>query len=175
MLAAIGIGVDFRVSVQAFGIDASTATRWMTLGRVGQPCVTSDKEAGRCARAVAGEPHDVGSCPELELFRGFRASVERSRTRGEVNLAARIAEAGKKDWRAAHAILRARAPERWNVVTRHELSGPEGGPVELAPALSRLEAKLALMEKNRGVAGALRVVTDDEREPVDVELAERDG
>lgn len=130
----------------------------MALGRKGQPCVTDEKTGGRCARAVAGEPHASGECPELALYRDFRESVERARNRGEVNLAATIANAGRKDWRAAHAILRARHPERWNVATRHELSGPDGGPVELAPALTRLDERLALMERNRGGKPELSVV-----------------
>lgn len=164
MLGAIAVGVDFGVAVEAFGIDRQTAGKWMTLGRRGQPCVTSAKEPGRCESASAGKPHANGECPELALFRAFRADVERARNRGEVTLAARIADHSKKDWRAAHAILRARHPERWNVATRHELSGPDGGPVELAPALTVLETKLALMEKNRRAGGEpeLRVVERDD-------------
>jgi hypothetical protein len=78
--------------------------------------------------------------------------VQRARASGETTLAAHIAIAATKDWHAALAILQRRWPERWNVVQRTELSGPGGGPIEVAPARERLDAKLAKLAA-RGSSG----------------------
>lgn len=140
---ALSAGADFYVAAEAYGVDGQTAHRWYEFGSREQRCHVGSKEAGRCADAEAGRPHVAGACPELARYREFRDVVDRARASSEVTFVALVATAARTDWRAALAILRAKWPERWNPVQRTEISGPGGGPVELAPARERLERQLA--------------------------------
>lgn len=75
-----------------------------------------------------------------------------SRSRGELQLVAVIRKAaGEGDWRAALALLKAGWPERYS--ERLEVTGRDGGPVEVAARLAdaedRARSALDALERKR--------------------------
>jgi hypothetical protein len=84
------------------GIHKDTFYDWVKRGRRGQ------------------EPHAA-----------FVLEVDRAMAHAEAREVARIVKAAEREWQAAAWRLERRYPQRWGRLVRQEVSGPEGGPLEV--------------------------------------------
>lgn len=84
-----------------------------------------------------------------EPFAAFSAEVARARAERLAELEERLdreaqsANGGNGDWRATLSILKHRYPEEWNTPERHELTGADGGPVQLAAQVVEIPAQVS--------------------------------
>jgi hypothetical protein len=157
VLEAIKAAVPFETAAGYAGIDRATFWRWMDLGKPDHACVLPDdkqKPRGPCVEAAAGRPHPAGTCPDLARYRDFRDAVEREEHRLHMKLAGALVLQAPKDARAALAVLKAKWPEHWNVPERREISGPDGGAIEIAPARERLAGKITELAQRALTGGA---------------------
>ena len=65
-------------------------------------------------------------------YRDFHDAVEQAIAASEIRDVALIAKAATEQWQAAAWRLERRYPDKWGKRERHELSGPQGGPVQHA-------------------------------------------
>lgn len=99
------------------GVDESTFYRWMQKG--------ADPDAPA-------------------IYRDFRQAVETARSQAEVRAVALINQAAQNGtWQAAAWYLERSHPQRWGRFQRTEVTGRDGGPVEVDVAV--LERKIADM------------------------------
>lgn len=79
-------------------------------------------------------------------YREFRDAVEQARAEAEVRNVAIIADAAKRGtWQAAAWFLERSMPKAWSLTRRTELTGADGGPVEVAVDVDTLESRLAAL------------------------------
>lgn len=64
-------------------------------------------------------------------FGGVTDALAKARAEGETRLLARVIKAGEEDWRAAAWILERRHPENYARMERREITGRDGGPVQM--------------------------------------------
>lgn len=64
-------------------------------------------------------------------YRGVCDALAKARAEGETRLLARVIKAGEEDWRAAAWILERRHPENYARMERREITGRDGGPVQM--------------------------------------------
>lgn len=86
------------------------------------------------------------------IYGQFRQAVKEAQAAGEVRLVSLIDRAAQSGtWQAAAWKLERKYPERWGRTIRTEVSGPEGGPVqiEVDPRESLLE-RLGLTDPENG-------------------------
>jgi hypothetical protein len=103
IVAAVRAGASQQVAAEAAGVARSTLRLWLAKGR----------------SARASKAH-----------RELVEAVERAGAQREVQAHAHIARAGAEDWRAeAWYLMYVRG---YRHTARHELTGPDGGPVALA-------------------------------------------
>ena len=76
-----------------------------------------------------------------EPFATFRAQATRAKSDGVRALVVTVRKAASSDWRAAAWILERRAPEDWT--KRTEITGPEGGPIQIEQVRAAVDAELA--------------------------------
>lgn len=104
-------GVTIETACGAAGINSGTYREWMAKGAEGR-----------------------------EPYAAFAAAATRARDEQEAYLADVIAQAaapsehGPGDWRAAAWLLERSRPTRWGRQTRTELTGADGGPLEVRSA-----------------------------------------
>ncbi len=124
ILEALRLGVPQSTAVTYAGISDTTYYRWLT----------------------EAEKDDAPT----EL-REFRDAVRAARAEAEVRSVAVIQNASRKTWQAAAWFLERGFPKHWSRTDRHEVSGRDGGPVELSVDAEALESKLRqLIDKRRG-------------------------
>lgn len=99
---------------------------------------------------------------EPDIYREFRDAVKRARAESEirnVGLVQRAASDGT--WQAAAWFLERSYPKKWGRHDRHEVTGPDGGPVSVAVDSDALEARLAeVIARRRGQHEADSVVVE---------------
>lgn len=78
-----------------------------------------------------------------------------------LDLEARSANGGNGDWRATLSILKHRYPEEWNTPERHELTGADGGPVQLAAQVVEIPAQVPDAVAWAAIAASSAVSADD--------------
>ncbi len=76
-------------------------------------------------------------------YQEFSDAVEKALAESEVRDVTLIANAAKDNWTAAAWRLERKHPERWGRRDRTEVTGKDGGPIEIADARERLAAKLS--------------------------------
>ncbi len=86
----------------------------------------------------------------------FAAAVEEAQAQSEMRDLALIGKAAETQWQAAAWRLERRLPQRWGRHERHEVSGPNGGPISVAVlSAADLAAKIdALAVTTRDAAAA---------------------
>jgi transposase len=137
---AIEIGATREIAAMAAGIDRSTLFNWIKRGRDERK-----RLAQKGARLRKRE----------KPFLDFLDSLEFSEAGGEVKHIETIAGEGAT---GSKWILSRRHPERWAQVSKSQISGPDGGPVETKdvsdiPDAARLAALAALYERVSDEAG----------------------
>jgi hypothetical protein len=81
----------------------------------------------------------------------FLESVKAARAEAEVRSVAIIQNAARKQWQAAAWFLERSFPSHWAKTDRHEITGKDGGAIELNVDTEALESKLQnLIAKRKG-------------------------
>ena len=109
IVQAISAGNYYEAASVYGGIDYSTFRLWMQRGEA----------------ASSG------------LFRDFFEAVKRAEAEAEVRTVAQWQAQVPEDWRAARDFLARRYPSRWGPTEHHEVTGKDGGPMQVQD-LSRL-------------------------------------
>lgn len=115
IISALRAGNYQDTAAQYAGIGVSTFYRWM----------------------------EQGSEPDAPaLYREFREAVENARAEAEVRHVALITQAAQSGtWQASAWYLERSHPQRWGRFQRTEITGRDGGPVEIDAVV--LERKIA--------------------------------
>jgi hypothetical protein len=122
LIGALAAGNYKETAATYAGITISTLNKWLQIG-------ASDIEVGRETEYSA-------------LFVAVRAAEAEA----EVEAVTAIRLAFGDDWKAAVAFLERRHTQRWGRTNRVELTGAEGGPVQLAQAEIVTEAQRIVQE-----------------------------
>lgn len=93
---------------------------------------------------------------ERELHVTLLKAYEKATAEAMAGPVALIQKHSLKDWRAASWFLEKRFPQEWGEVRRVELTGADGGPIELMPARLLIAERLA--QTNRRIVEAPRPV-----------------
>ncbi len=125
IVEALRLGVPQTTAVTYARISKSTYYRWLKAAK------------------------DPGAPDE---FRDFRDAVNTARAEAEVRAVAVIQNASHKSWQAAAWLLERNFPEHWSRVDRHNVSGREGGPIELSVDAEALEVKMQELIARRSEA-----------------------
>ena len=109
-------------AAQAKGVPRSTWYSWLARGRV-----------------AAGRRHDGVAVPEPEqIFVDLVDTIERAESESQVIAVNYLMKAVPTAPNAAIAWLERRFPREWQRSERHEVSGPDGGPVQVEDFRLRL-------------------------------------
>lgn len=85
-----------------------------------------------------------------DKYREFRQAVEKARAESEVRNVAIIADAAKRGtWQAAAWFLERSFPRSWSKTSRTELTGADGGPVNVSVDPEALESRIAALIASR--------------------------
>lgn len=115
VVAAINAGNYQETAAAYAGIGTTTFYRWMEQG--------ADPDAP-------------------QIYRDFREAVENARAQAEVRHVALITQAAQSGtWQASAWYLERSHPQRWGRFQRTEITGRDGGPIEVDAAA--LERKIA--------------------------------
>lgn len=118
-LMAMKVGNFQSRAAEYAGVAAETIHRWLRTGRDHMPDDVSD--------GVDLAELDPEWRPYVQLVFDLRKSEAQS----EVELVTLWRSAAKDDWRAARDLLARRHPERWKERVGSEISGRDGGPVQM--------------------------------------------
>ena len=119
-------GNTYTASARAVGINPTTLSKWVRRG----------KELSMLSREL----------DETERsFVEFAHAVEKARATAEIRAVEKIRQAGDSSWQAAAWYLERANPQDWGLIRRTELTGANGGPIEVdVEAMNRkLEALIA--------------------------------
>lgn len=110
------------------GIAPSTLYNWLDRGR----------------RELSRQQNDHEPREDEQIYVDFLESVEKARSRAEVQSVALIRKAAMEGtWQAAAWFLERSYPRKWGRMDRHEVTGAEGGAIQLqAVSASALEEKV---------------------------------
>ena len=123
-------------------LNANTAERILEVLRLGVPQSTAVAYAG-ISRPTYYRWLAAADDPDAsEDFQDFRDAVKVARAEAEVRSIAAIQNASRKSWQAAAWFLERSFPEHWARTDRHEVTGRQGGPVELTVDTEALTLRL---------------------------------
>lgn len=89
---------------------------------------------------------------EPGIFAEFREATARARRQGRMALVADIRKAGKKDWKASAWLLERGHREHFGRVDRTEITGPDGGSLQVSGIFSGAsDALLTTLAEKLGV------------------------
>lgn len=135
LVNAIRMGAPGGTAAGYAGIGSYSYYAWRRLG---------DREL---TRREAGETPDPG----MDWAVAFTIAVDEAKAAFEVRNVGLIQRAAQDTWQAAAWLLERRHPDRYGRVTRSEVSGPQGAPVQVATVDSAdLEAKVNALIALRG-------------------------
>lgn len=121
IVESIKRGSYIEVACKAAGVSKWSFMRWM---RLGADVETRDEETG-----------ELTLTPGIEPYRSFRTAAESAEAELEEDLTDRYREVshqaafGNANYMAG--FMGRRFKDRWNPQTTIEVSGPEGGPIEV--------------------------------------------
>jgi hypothetical protein len=148
IVALIRLGNYQATAARAAGVDQSTFYRWLEKGQEGR----------------------------TREYREFSEAVDRARAEAESHAVLMVRTGMAEDWRAAMTFLERAFPKRWGRREAIEVSGPDGGVIEVRDAeATRLAASFERFRVERGIEPRSLepppVVGDDD-EVVDAEVVE---
>ncbi len=121
ILQNVAAGLSFKIAAEDAGVSYDTFNDW---------------KHGRFPRSTKDNPID----PELKVQ--FAEGLTRARAAGIKGHHTHIAVAGKTDWRASAWLLERIEPDTY-AKNRLELTGKDGGPIELTDVVDTRIAKIA--------------------------------
>lgn len=121
-------GNYLTTSASYVGINPATITSWVKRGN-----------------ALAQEQDERELDETEQLFVWFAVEVEKARAWAEIKSVEIIRQAGNETWQAAAWFLERTNPRDWGRITRTEITGADGGAIEIdASSVNRkIEAMLA--------------------------------
>jgi hypothetical protein len=132
--AALRLGVSQECAATSAGITERSFYIWLEKGREG-----------------------------LEPYVQFLQEVHAAENDAEMELVNLIKASAQDDWKAGAWILERRHPRRWGRLDRSEISGANGGPVQVAAQVVEIPAQLPTAEAWAAVAAVKK--SDGEGEP----------
>jgi hypothetical protein len=102
------------------------------------------------------------------LFVSLFSEVRKARSLSEMRAVERIRQAGERDWKANAWFLERTATTRWGKVERHELTGADGGAIEVSAEAVERKLQALLANSQALIEGALE--NADDKEIVDATL-----
>lgn len=138
IVQALASGNYLQVAARYAGIHPNTLNDWLDRGRREQARIDDDQEPSEAEATY------------LELFQ----KVEQARAQAEVRSLALIQRAANDGtWQAAAWYLERSFPARWGRKQQHEVTGPEGTPVQVETHVSTgdLEEKVSTILAQIGV------------------------
>jgi hypothetical protein len=115
------------------GIHKATLHRWLKRGR--EEIERINNSSNKASKIRKSE----------ELYVDLCDSVEKSLAEAEIRDVQIIYNACKADWKASAWRLERKYPERWGHKEQHEITGKDGGAVEVEMARNKLIKKLTDM------------------------------
>lgn len=97
----------------------------------------------------------------VEPYAQFVQEVQRAEDEAEQLLLLTIQAQAPQDWKAAAWILERRRPHHWGRTQRHELTGADGGPVQLAAQVVEIPAQVSDAAAWAALAASGTVGADD--------------
>lgn len=116
------------------GISKTTLYNWLKRGRREMDRVNQDNR--RKIRKAE------------QIYVDFVNSVEKAMAEAEIRDVQIIYNAGKDDWKASAWRLERKFPDRWGRKDSHEISGKDGGPIEIKGAKEKLLRKIKSLQQN---------------------------
>ena len=113
IIKLIKMGAYHNVACECSDIDYSTFRRWIQKGEV--------EKTGK--------------------YREFRDALQQAEAHAEIRMITIWQGQVKDDWKAAQAFLERRFPDRWGRKERHEITGANGGPIEIEEVREKLLRK----------------------------------
>jgi transposase len=131
IIDAILGGNYLETAAQYAGVSKTAIFEWLAKGREAQ----AQLDAGETLTVFNGE-----------LYAQFTDSVREAQAVAEVRTVALIQKAALTNWQAGAWYLERSKPRTWGRLDRAEISGPEGGAVQVDLADQRAKAALLLTE-----------------------------
>lgn len=101
----------------------------------------------------------------LDFYGDFARDTTIAMAQAEVEAVGSLKDHFDRDWRAAAEFLQRKFPERWNPKVVMELSGKDGGPIEVSESKEAFLSKIDVMEVERtGDIEDAEVIEDKELE-----------
>jgi hypothetical protein len=161
-LAAMKVGNFQNRAAEWAGVSARTIQTWLRIGRD-----HIDDDAPVVDLATVDE--------EFRPYVWLVLELRKAEAHSEVELVTLWRSAAKDDWRAARDLLGRRHPQRWKERVGSEVSGANGGPVQLmAVSDVELARQIAANPKARSLATELLAELAPVA-PVDVDIDEDDN
>jgi transposase len=135
------LGGNYLETAAAYaGVSRSTLFDWLAKGREVQEQLDKGLEV---------------TVPNGQIYSDFLDSTREAQARSEVRTVAIIQKAGLTNWQAAAWHLERSRPRHWGKLDRQEISGPEGGAVQVDLGAERAKAAALLEEiASRGTESA---------------------
>lgn len=128
IISAIRAGNYMETSAAYAGISKSSLYEWLKRG---------EREKQRIERNKRFKIRK-----SEEIFVDFSDAVEKALAEAEIRDVMRIERAAEVYWQAAAWRLERKFPDRWGRKIKTELSGPDGGPIEVSDAREKLIERL---------------------------------
>lgn len=120
----------------AVGIHRSTFYNWITRG-------TTQRERHNAGLEIE---------PDEQPFLDFLDTVEQADAEGLINHLMNIDHAANNGtWQASAWILERKQPKKWGRQDRTEITGPEGGPIQINVSTEELERKVTRILERRAL------------------------
>lgn len=129
-------GAYVEDACRSVGIHRATFYNWIQRGNI---------QRERLAAGLKVEP-------EENLFLEFLDTVEQADAEGIISHVMNIDNAAKNGtWQASAWILERKQPHKWGRADRTEISGPQGGPIEINVSTEELERKISRILERREI------------------------
>ena len=136
LVKVIQAGNYLETAAAYVGISVSTLRDWIRRG---------EREAQRLSTKNAK------SNKTEEPYLEFSAAIKKAQAEGEIRDVLLIGNAARESWQAAAWRLERKYPEKWGRKDRHEVSGPNSGPIQIDEIREKLFRKLSeIKPKDQG-------------------------
>lgn len=132
IIESLKMGNYLETAAAFSGIDVVTLRRWIKRGD--RELQRIDEKGGRIRKSEA-------------LYVEFCTACKKAMAEAEMRDVLLIYQAAKDNWQAAAWRLERKFPERWSRKDRHEITGKNGGAIEIGSAKERLLKRIQEMRR----------------------------